>query len=147
MSRYAYATLLVLAFACVLNACATSHRVMSGNTNMCINVVNHGMPVPNEPIIMHYCDRWENQQWTFNSNGTITGIGGYCIDVQGGAATDGAKAVYTPCTGSASQSWVSSEGKIKGIGGKCLDVDGGGLEAPVIIRTCNGSLTQNWVWH
>ena len=129
--------------------CATTQQITSGTTNMCINVVNHGSPEPGAPVILRTCDPWQNQQWSFSGNGQITGVGGFCLDVQGGAPTDGASVNYTPCSGAPSQNWTASNGTIVGIGGKCLDITGGnpGERAPLVINTCNGSPSQQWISH
>ena len=140
---------LIALFSLALNACATTAQITSGNTNMCMNVVNHGSPEPGAPVIMKMCDPWKNQQWFFNGTGQITGVGGFCLDVQGSAAHDGAAVIYTPCSGSPSQNWIGSNGTIVGIGGKCLDIEGGGPSegAPLIINTCNGAPSQIWISH
>ena len=52
-----------------LFACATTHQISNGSTNQCMNVVNHGYPVPGTPVHVKQCDPWQNQQWAFN-NGT-----------------------------------------------------------------------------
>jgi hypothetical protein len=129
-----------------LFACATSHQITSGNTNQCMNVVNHGYPVPGTPVHVKQCDPWQNQQWSFN-NGNIVGVGGFCLDVQGSAAIEGAPILYVPCNGRPSQNWSEANGAIVGIGGKCVDVQGGAPynQAPLILTTCNGGPTQRWV--
>jgi Ricin-type beta-trefoil lectin domain len=144
---YLLTVLVPLMFASV--SCATTTQITNGNTNMCVNVVNHGSPQPGAPVILRLCDPWKNQQWSFNGNGQITGIGGFCLDVQGSAPTDGAPVIYTPCSGSPSQNWTASNGAITGIGGKCLDIEGGNPaeRAPLVINTCNGSPSQQWVSH
>jgi len=128
---------------------ATSNQITSSNTNMCMNVVNHGSPQPGAPVILRMCDPWQNQQWSFSGNGQITGVGGFCLDVQGSAPTDGAPVIYTPCGRSPSQTWTAGNGTITGIGGKCLDIGGGNPadRAPLVINTCNGSPSQQWVSH
>lgn len=129
--------------------CATTRQVTSGNSNMCMNVINHGSPEPGAPVIMKVCDPWKNQQWAFNKDGQITGVGGFCLDVQGSAPNNGAAIIYTPCNGSPSQNWSASNGTIVGIGGKCLDIGGGDPTqgAPLIISACSGSPSQQWVSH
>jgi hypothetical protein len=129
--------------------CATTSQITSNDSNMCMNVINHGSPQPGEPVIVQVCDPWQNQQWAFNGNGPIIGIGGFCLDVKGSAATDGAVVIYTPCSGSPSQYWSANNGAIVGIGGKCLDIGGGDpvRRAPLVINACNGSPSQRWVSH
>ena len=129
--------------------CATTGQLTSNDSNMCMNVVNHGPPQPGEPVIIKGCDPWRNQQWAFNGVGAITGIGGFCLDVKGGAPVNGATIIYTPCSGAPSQYWSANNGAIVGIGGKCLDIGGGDpvQGAPLVINPCNGSAGQRWVSH
>ena len=55
--------ILYLAMVLPLFACATTHQISSGSTNQCMNVVNHGYPVPGTPVHVKQCDPWKNQQW------------------------------------------------------------------------------------
>src|SRR5262249_46430349 len=106
---------LFLGIACISSVgCATTMQITSGNTIMCMNVVNHGSPEHGAAVIMRGCDPWQNQQWSFNGHGPITGVGGFCVDVQGSAPVDGAAVIYTPCSGSPSQTWTASNGTIVG---------------------------------
>lgn len=137
--------LLVVASLC---SCATSRQISSGNSNMCMNVEWHGYPVAGTPLRVKPCDPWQNQQWTLNK-GEITGVGGFCLDVQGSVASDGAPVVYVPCSGVPSQNWSAVNGTIIGIGDKCIDL-GGAAPAnwtPLVIATCTGSPTQQWAVH
>src|SRR5271156_7013884 len=78
MIRTLYALTLVSLLTISTVGCATTSQITSGNSNMCMNVVNHGFPEPGAPVIMKVCDPWKNQQWSFNGNGQITGVGGFC---------------------------------------------------------------------
>jgi hypothetical protein len=150
MIRHLFAPALLALLLYVTSGCATSSQITSGNTNMCMNVVNHGSPEPGARVNMKVCDPWRNQQWSFNGHGQITGVGGFCLDVQGSAPNDGAAVIYTPCSGSPSQNWAAGgNGTIVGIGGKCLDIGGGNPSqgAPLVINACNGSPSQVWVSH
>ena len=131
-----------------LFSCAATHQITSGNTNQCMNVVNHGYPVPGTPVHVRQCDPWQNQQWAFK-NGNIVGVGGFCIDVQGSAATVGAPILYVPCNGRPSQNWRLTNGAIVGMSGLCVDVQGGSPydQAPLILSTCNAGPSQQWVLH
>jgi Ricin-type beta-trefoil lectin domain len=132
----------------LLSSCATSRQISSGNSNMCMNVENHGYPVAGTPLRVKPCDPWRNQQWMLD-HGQITGVGGFCVDVQGSVASDGAPVVYVPCTGGPSQQWTATNGTIVGIGGKCIDI-GGNAPAnwtPLVIASCTGSPSQQWVLH
>ncbi len=48
---------------------------------------------------------------------------------EGGAAKDGARVIYTPCSGVPCQGWNARNGTIIGIGNKCLDVPTASLES------------------
>jgi hypothetical protein len=128
-------------------SCSTTRQITSGNSNQCMNVENHGYPVAGTPLRIRPCDPWQNQQWSLN-NGQITGVGGFCLDVQGSAAVDGAAVIYVPCDGRPSQMWTAVNGTIVGIGGKCIDI-GGDAHAwpPLVIAACTGSPSQMWVLH
>jgi hypothetical protein len=144
---------LIIAAMCLalpaLGGCATPHQITAGATNQCINVVNHGSPEAGVPLRVRPCDPWQNQQWVLNKNATITGVGGFCVDVQGSAAVEGSAIVYVPCDGRASQNWAAVNGTITGIGGKCIDIGGGepATGASLILATCNGSPSQQWTVH
>ena len=140
-------TLLFVA-AWLSSSCATPRQISSGNTNQCMNVENHGYPVAGTPLRVKGCDPWRNQQWVFNK-GQITGVGGFCLDVQGSAAAEGAPVLYVPCDGRPSQNWTVANNHIIGIGGKCIDIGGGEPDnfAPLIIATCTGSDSQVWLVH
>src|SRR5271168_1151970 len=143
MNKLTIVLVSLLSIAAVLTSCATSRQISSGNTNMCMNVEWHGYPVAGTPLRIKPCDPWLNQQWVLN-NGQITGVGGFCVDVQGSVANDGAPVLYVPCTGGPSQQWTFANGTIAGIGGKCLDI-GGAAPAnwtPLVIAACTGSPSQ-----
>jgi len=139
--------LMLLAGVAVL-ACATTRQISSGNTNLCMNVEYHGYAVAGTPLRIKPCDPWKNQQWSL-ANGQISGVDGYCLDVQGGEARDGAAVIYVPCTGAASQRWTVSNGTIVGIGGRCIDIGGGNPAdlAALIITPCSGAPSQVWQVH
>jgi len=148
MTKFTIALVSLLAVAAFLTSCATSRQISSGNTNMCLNVEWHGYPVAGTPLRVKPCDPWRNQQWMLN-DGQITGVGGFCVDVQGGVASEGAPVIYVPCNGGQSQHWTVANGAIVGIGGQCMDI-GAGVPAnwsPLIIATCTGSPTQYWAVH
>jgi hypothetical protein len=138
-----------LLFLPVLLACSTTQQISSSGTNMCMTVPYHGAPVAGAPLKVRGCDPWQNQQWSLQKNGQITGVGGYCLDVAGGEAKDGAAVIYVPCTDAPSQHWSAVNGTIVGIGGKCLDIGGGTASdmAALIITPCSGAPSQSWQLH
>jgi hypothetical protein len=79
--------------------------------------------------------------------GTITGIGGKCVDVAGANTANGTPIQITDCTGNAAQNWtVGTDGTIRALG-KCMDVSGAGTAdgTPVQLYDCNGTGAQQWV--
>jgi len=129
-------------------SCSTTHQISNGNTNQCMNVVNHGYPVAGTPLRAKPCDPWQNQQWEL-VNGQLTGVGGFCVDTQDGASADGTPVLYVPCNGRPSQHWTIANNQIVGIDGKCIDV-GSYDQAefpPLVIATCSSSLSQVWLLH
>jgi hypothetical protein len=57
-------------------------------------------------VIIWPCDGASNQQWQFNSNGTVTGVqSGLCLDVTGGATTAGTPVEIWTCNGGSNQQW------------------------------------------
>jgi hypothetical protein len=91
-----------------LSACARTRQVSSGNTDQCLNVEWHGYSVAGTPLRVKPCDPWRNQQWFFNKDVAITGVGDFSVDVQGSEVAEGTAVVYVPCTGRPSQKWTVS---------------------------------------
>ena len=80
------------------------------------------------------------------SGATLTGLGGKCLDVQGGSTADRATVQIWDCNGLPWQNWSYQNETLVGIGGKCLDVNGAGTAdgTRVQLYTCNGSVAQVW---
>jgi hypothetical protein len=77
--------------------------------------------------------------------GTVTGIGGKCLDVNDASTADGAKIQLYTCNNSSAQSWTRSGDTLRALG-KCLDIDNGGTAdgTKVQLYTCNNSAAQVW---
>ncbi|MFG1893641.1 ricin-type beta-trefoil lectin domain protein [Micromonospora zamorensis] len=98
---------------------------------------------------------WSTEAWyTLNSipgspppptGGTITGVGGKCLDVDNAGTADGTKIQLWTCNGTTAQSWTKV-GDTYRVLGKCLDVDNGGTAngTKVQLWTCNGTAAQVW---
>jgi Ricin-type beta-trefoil lectin domain len=78
--------------------------------------------------------------------GKVTGLGGKCLDVKGGKATNGTQIQLYTCNGSATQSWIlGKDGTFRALG-KCLDnarnasTDGNTID----LYDCNGRASQRW---
>lgn len=79
------------------------------------------------------------------SNTAVTvlkGIGGNCLDVEGGKTANGTKVQMWKCHGDVNQRWVQAArgGEIRGIGGKCLTASG----TAVVLSSCNNGQSQKW---
>ncbi|MBT2232482.1 ricin-type beta-trefoil lectin domain protein [Nonomuraea sp. NEAU-A123] len=78
--------------------------------------------------------------------GTISGLGGRCLDVTGSSSADGTPVQMWTCFGGANQQWTrASDGTLRSLG-KCLDVTGGSTAngARAQLYSCNGSAAQQW---
>ncbi|WP_107422215.1 ricin-type beta-trefoil lectin domain protein [Streptomyces lushanensis] len=78
--------------------------------------------------------------------GSITGLGGKCVDVAGANPANGTAVQLYDCNGSAAQQWdVASDGSIRALG-KCLDVKGNSTAngAQLQIWDCAGTPNQKW---
>ncbi|MFD3915764.1 ricin-type beta-trefoil lectin domain protein [Streptomyces sp. NPDC058603] len=80
------------------------------------------------------------------TGGTITGLGGKCVDVASASSANGTPVQLYDCNGSAAQKWtVASDGSLRALG-KCLDVkdnstaDGAQLQ----LWDCTGGPNQRW---
>ncbi|GIF10181.1 RICIN domain-containing protein [Actinoplanes teichomyceticus] len=93
---------------------------------------------------------WSTEAWyTLNAvpggAGTITGIGGKCLDVDNSGTTDGTKIQLWTCNGTGAQRWARVGSTFQALG-KCLDVSNGGTTNGTTVQlwTCNGSAAQVW---
>ncbi|MFJ6082237.1 lectin [Streptomyces sp. NPDC092369] len=80
------------------------------------------------------------------ATGTITGLGGKCLDVAGANSADGTAVQLYDCNGTAAQQWtVGTDGTIRALG-KCLDVTGSSTAdgAKIQLWTCSGGANQKW---
>ncbi|MDP9793290.1 hypothetical protein J2S43_001802 [Catenuloplanes nepalensis] len=77
--------------------------------------------------------------------GTITGLGGKCLDVDNASIADGAKVQLYTCNNSTAQSWTREGDTLRALG-KCLDVSNSGTAdgTRVQLWTCNNSAAQAW---
>jgi chitinase len=98
------------------------------------------------PIQVYTCNGSNAQQWTVNSNGSLTVLGN-CLDVAGAGTANGTLVDLYPCNGTGAQSWVhESNGELVNTNsGKCLDDTGfGGSGTQVQIWACADSANQQW---
>jgi glucosylceramidase len=83
-----------------------------------------------------------------DKTGTITGLGGKCLDVTDGSTANGNQPQLWDCTsGNANQQWtVGADGTIKGLG-KCLDVANNSTSDGAVVHLwdCYSTVaTQKW---
>jgi hypothetical protein len=86
------------------------------------------------------------QNWTVNSNGTLT-IDGGCMDITGAKYTNGTLIEWWTCNGGANQQWTSSGGElVNPTSGMCLDDPGSNTTegTQLILYSCNGGANQQW---
>jgi chitinase len=98
------------------------------------------------PIQVYTCNGTNAQNWTVNSNGTLTVLGN-CLDVAGAGTANGTKVDLYPCNGTGAQSWThQSNGELVNTNsGKCLDDTGyGGSGTQVQIWACADTSNQQW---
>jgi hypothetical protein len=80
------------------------------------------------------------------AGGTITGLGGKCVDVAGANAANGTAVQLYDCNGSTAQQWTTGSGGSLQALGKCLDIAGANSAngTPVQLYDCNGTAAQTW---
>jgi hypothetical protein len=87
------------------------------------------------------------QNWTLNSNGTIT-IDGGCMDITGANYSNGTLVEWWTCNSGANQQWTAeSNGTIVNpASGKCLDDPNSNLTngTQLDLWACNGGTNQKW---
>jgi Ricin-type beta-trefoil lectin domain/Fungal chitosanase of glycosyl hydrolase group 75 len=81
------------------------------------------------------------------TSGSITGIGGKCIDVASAGKANGTAVQLYTCNGTGAQQWIwSGSTLVNPSSGRCLDVTGASTTngAKVQIYDCNSTAAQNW---
>ncbi|MFB6836242.1 ricin-type beta-trefoil lectin domain protein [Streptomyces sp. NPDC056361] len=73
----------------------------------------------------------------------VKGIGGKCLDIQGGGTTDGTPAQIYTCNSGAAQNFATAGNRLSNAD-KCLQAMGAAAGSPVQLRTCDGSPAQTW---
>ena len=82
-----------------------------------------------------------------STGGAITGYGGKCVDVAGGASANGTAVRLYTCNGTDAQKWTTgtADTSLQALG-KCLDVASAGTTNGTLVQlyTCNGTSAQKW---
>jgi non-reducing end alpha-L-arabinofuranosidase len=128
------------------SAGATGPITAGDDTAKCVDN-NNGSATGGNKVQMWDCDgNTAAQNWTVNSNGTLT-IDGGCMDITGANYSNGTLIEWWTCNGGANQQWEAVNGElVNPTSGKCLDdpafntTDG----TQLILYTCNGGSNQQW---
>ena len=86
------------------------------------------------------------QNWTVNTNGTIT-IDGGCLDITGANFNNGTLVELWTCNGGSNQQWTAQNGAlVNPASGKCLDDPNGSTTngTQLQIWSCSGASNQKW---
>ncbi|CCK26910.1 ricin B lectin [Streptomyces davaonensis JCM 4913] len=83
--------------------------------------------------------------FSFTTAGPVVGLGGKCLDVEGGKSEDGTEVQIYDCNNTGAQTW-QREGQTLRALGKCLDVSGASKDngAKVQLYQCNDTVAQKW---
>ena len=125
---------------------ATGPIVAGDNSAKCIDN-NNGAATGGNKVQIWDCDgNTAAQNWTVNSNGTLT-IDGGCMDITGANYSNGTLVEWWTCNGGANQQWQASGGQlVNPASGKCLDDPNSNTTngTQLILWTCNGGANQQW---
>src|SRR5215472_54269 len=115
---------------------ATGTIVSGVSSSACMDN-NNGSGANGNKVQIWACDgNAAAQNWTVNSNGTIT-IDGGCLDITGANFNNGTHLELWACNGGTNQQWQAQNGAlVNPASGKCLDLPNG--------STTNGTFLQIW---
>ena len=107
-----------------------------------------GGPSPGQIVAINGCNGNIAQDWTPQSDGTVTDLG-LCLDTSGGTSAAGTPLVdLEACSGAASQAWAQqSDGALLNTAsGLCLDDPGSSTTAGTQLQLygCDGGANQVW---
>jgi hypothetical protein len=124
----------------------TGPIVAGDNSAKCVDN-NNGSGTPGNKVQMWDCDgNTGAQNWTVNSNGTLT-IDGGCMDITGANYNNLTPIELWTCNGGANQVWQAVNGQVVNPhSGKCLDDPASNTTngTQLILYTCNGGANQKW---
>jgi hypothetical protein len=125
---------------------ATGPIVAGVNSAKCVDN-NNGSGTNGNKVQIWDCDgNTAAQNWTVNSNGTLT-IDGGCMDITNANYSNGTLIEWWTCNGGANQQWQASNGElVNPASGKCLDDPASNTTngTQLILYTCNGGSNQKW---
>ena len=124
----------------------TGTIVAGDNGAKCVDN-NNASATPGNKVQMWDCDgNTAAQNWTVNSNGTLT-IDGGCMDITGANSANGTLIEWWTCNGQSNQQWQATNGElVNPATGKCLDDPGFNTTngTQLVLWTCNGGTNQQW---
>ena len=129
------------------SSAATYHVVSPvGNYNYCMDDYHSGKGAAGAPnkVDIWACNGTQAQNWSYNSNHTITNFG-QCLDVYKAGKTNGSKVDLFPCNGGTNQLWTTTaKNTIVNTGGGGGGGGGGGAykyqicwTLPLQVHICN----------
>ena len=125
---------------------ATGTIVSGVSSSACMDN-NNGSGANGNKVQIWTCDgNASAQNWTVNSNGTIT-IDGGCLDITGANFNNGTLVELWTCNGGTNQQWTASNGAlVNPASGKCLDDPNGSTTngTQLQIWSCSGASNQKW---
>jgi hypothetical protein len=108
---------------------------------------NNGSGANGTKVQMWDCDgNAAAQNWTVNSNGTLT-IDGGCMDITSANYSNGTLVELWTCNGGGNQQWQATNGElVNPASGKCLDDPNFNTAngTQLILWSCNGGSNQQW---
>lgn len=121
---------------------------ISGYGGKCVDIAGTGSTTASgTKVQIRTCGTGTSQQWTVNTDGTVSVLGA-CMTVQGGAVANGTPVVLAPCTGDTDQQWTWSlkRGLVGKQSGSCLDATGPSSTdgTPLQIWKCAYSDNERW---
>ena len=125
---------------------ATGTIVSGVNSAKCVDN-NNASGANGNKVQMWDCDgNGAAQNWTVNTNGTLT-IDGGCLDITGANFSNGTKVELWTCNGGSNQQWQAVNGQlVNPASGKCLDdpasITTNGTQLQ--IWSCSGAANQQW---
>ena len=125
---------------------ATGTIVSGVSSSACMDN-NNGSGANGNKVQIWACDGFAPaQNWTVNSNGTIT-IDGGCLDITGANFNNGTLVELWTCNGGSNQQWTAQNGAlVNPASGKCLDDPNGSTTngTQLQIWSCSGASNQKW---
>ena len=125
---------------------ATGTIVSGLSSSKCVDD-NNGSGANGTKVQMWDCDgNTAAQNWTVNSNGTLT-IAGGCMDITGANFSNGTLIELWTCNGGTNQQWRATNGElVNPASGKCLDDPASNTAngTQLVLWTCNGGANQQW---